>query len=415
MSEQTVFQAQTEHNLKRLRAATLLAYLVAFSLLAAAVTYGAVRVRNAHRHLQSVMEQYNHKIALITETQIASFQRSEALQQLILETDPFAQDEVYLAFLNAGFRVGDGRNKIRARLETDAERAALAKQDAVIYEIAALHDRVADLAQRGEFAAARQIFIDQLRALHVVGHQAFAELRELQTDAAQAAVAEANQAYQDTLRHSVIAVILGLLGGISIGIAMYRASSRIANRVSDNVDDLRRMAMHDGLTGLLNRTAMTQKIDELLEQRKPFAILYMDLDGFKKVNDDHGHNYGDNLLMMAAARIRGRIRGVDSIARMGGDEFVGLLNGIGDQEEAVQVARHIIEAFEPAFVHEGIETPIGLSIGVCLAPRHGRFADDILHKADRAMYRAKNRGHNCFEVHGTQPGLVIHDGSGTRR
>lgn len=392
-----------------------MAYLVAFSLLAASVTYGAIRIRNAHRHLQTVMALHNQKIALINDAQIASFQRSEALQQLILETDPFEQDDVFLAFLGAGFRVGDGRNKIRALLTTDAERAILERQDAVIGEIEPLHDKVADLAQRGAFAAAQALFIGRVRDLHVVGHQSFDSLRRLQTKAADKAVAAANQAYQDTLRQSLFAVVLAMLVGITIGLAMYRANTRISNRLSDNVGDLRRLAMHDGLTGLLNRTAMTQKIEKLVDDGEAFAVLYMDLDGFKQVNDVHGHGSGDTFLMMAASRIRGRIRGVDSIARMGGDEFVGLLHGIAEQDEAIQVARHIIEAFESAFVHDEIATKIGISIGICIAPENAHSADDVLHKADRAMYRAKNRGSNSLEVHGNQPGFTIHDGSGHLR
>ena len=125
----------------------------------------------------------------------------------------------------------------------------------------------------------------------------------------------------------------------------------------------------------------------------------MDLDGFKQVNDEHGHDLGDHFLMMAAARIRARLRGIDIVARLGGDEFVALLQGISGTEECEHVARHIIEAFELPFVHGQVEAQIGVSIGVAIAPTNGRTAAQILERADRAMYRAKKRGRNCYEIH----------------
>ena len=411
MSDQPVFHTHAERNIRSLRAATAVAYLVAFSLLALTVGFGIWKVQLAHRHLEQVMARHNQKVRLITETQVASYRRADTVQLLILETEPFRQDDVFMAYLKSGFQVGDGRNRIRALLSSEREKAILDKQDAIIAEAVALHETIADLARSGQHEEARAIFMDRVAALHETGHATFETLRNLQTRAAEDAIGAANAEYQTTLRNSIIAILISLSVSITIGLLMHRASGRIGSRLRDNVGNLRHMALHDSLTGLLNRTAITQMIEQQLRKNDSFALLYMDLDGFKQVNDVHGHDLGDSFLMMAAARIRARLRGIDIIARLGGDEFVALMQGISNTEECEHVARHIIEAFELPFVHEQVRAEIGVSIGAAIAPTNGRTAAQILNAADRAMYQAKKRGRNRYEIHPQQIELVLHEGT----
>ncbi len=399
-------QSQTERNIRRLRGASAVAYLLAFGLLAVTMTYAIVRVQSAHQHVEQVMALHNEKLRLITETQVASFRRADTVQQLILETGPFAQDDIYMAYLKYGFMVGDGRNRIRVLLQTPAEKAVMAQQDRIIAEAVVLHEDIADLARAGDFNAARSIFVERVARLHEEGHATFQALRDLQTEAAALANGAANAYYEDTLKKSVMAILASFLISISIGLLMHHMSGRISKRLRANVGDLRYMALHDSLTGLLNRNAITQLIEQQIHKGERFALLYMDLDGFKKANDVHGHHLGDHFLMMAAARIRGRMRGIDTVARIGGDEFVALMRGINDVDECRHAANHIIQAFEPAFVHDAASVRIGISIGIAVAPGDGHSAAQILHAADQAMYKAKKRGSNCYEIY-THPDLAI--------
>jgi len=386
------------------------AYLVAFSVAALTVGSGIWKVQTAHSHLEQVMALHNSKIDLITQTQVASYRRADTVQMLILETDPFRQDEVFMAFLKFGFLVGEGRNRIRTLLATNQEKAVMAEQDAIIAEAVVLHEDIADLARSGRHDEAREIFTTSVATLHETGHATFQALRDLETAAADEAIGTANAQYQRTLKNSIAGMLFGLVASITIGLLMHRASGRITTNLRDNVVNLRHMALHDSLTGLLNRAAITQTIEQLLRKEEDFALLYMDLDGFKQVNDEHGHNLGDNFLMMAAARIRTRLRGIDSIARLGGDEFVALMRGINNSEECEHVARHIIEAFDLPFVHEQTRAMLGVSIGVAIAPTNGRDATQLLNAADHAMYRAKKRGRNRFEILPQQIELVLHTG-----
>jgi len=411
VSNQAAFQSHTERHIRSLRAATAIAYLVAFSLLALTTGFGIWKVQTAHHHLEQVMALHNAKVHLITDTQVASYRRADTVQLLILETDPFRQDDIYMDYLKAGFQVGDGRNRIRALLSNERERAILEQQDAIIAEAVELHETIADLARSGRHEAARATFMGRVASLHETGHATFETLRNLQTQAAEDAIGAANVEYQATLRNSIIAILISLLISITIGLLMHRTSGRITSKLRDNVGNLRHMALHDSLTGLLNRTAITQMIEQQLRKNDTFALLYMDLDGFKQVNDEHGHDLGDNFLMMAAARIRARLRGIDIVARLGGDEFVALMQGVSNTGECEHVARHIIEAFELPFVHAQLHAEIGVSIGVAIAPANGRTAAQILNAADRAMYQAKKRGKNCYEIHPQQIELVLHKGS----
>lgn len=407
MSEHSFSQAQTERNIRHLRQATVVAYLVAFSLLVLTAGYGLGQLRGAHAHLEEVMALQNLKLRLIAETQVASYRRADSVQRLILETDPFRQDEVFMAFLANGFKVGDGRNRIRALLSSEAEKAVLAEQDAIVAEAVVLHDQIADLARSGRHEAARIIYSTQVAALHERGNTTFQALRDLQTQAADQAIGAANQAYRTTLRDTVLAMLASLVVSAAIGLLLYRVSNRVTDNLRRNVGDLRHMATHDSLTGLPNRNALTQLIEQQFGASERFALLYMDLDGFKQVNDAHGHELGDRLLKMAASRIRGRLRGVDTVARIGGDEFVALLHGVSEPDECEHAARHIIEAFSEPFVHRDVQADIGVSIGVALAPVDGREAGQILGAADRAMYRAKSRGSNRYELQPAPPGLAL--------
>ena len=157
------------------------------------------------------------------------------------------------------------------------------------------------------------------------------------------------------------------------------------------------MAHHDALTGLANRAAVTQQIDEAAARQRrrgnSFTVLLLDLDRFKHVNDTLGHSAGDALLRQAAARLKALLRKTDVLARLGGDEFAIIQSGEIDQREAASaLANRTIEIFAKPFDIDGNEVNIGTSIGIALAPEHGTNPDSLLKMADMALYGAKSAG-----------------------
>jgi len=166
---------------------------------------------------------------------------------------------------------------------------------------------------------------------------------------------------------------------------------------------LHHLASHDALTGLPNRLLLddriTQTIAQADRQSHEFAVLVIDLDRFKIINDSLGHRAGDELLREVAQRLKSAVRSVDTTARLGGDEFVMLLASPITQSEALAVARRVIQLMEPSMRLLGIDVHISPSIGVAFYPHDGRTADTLLARADAAMYSAKERGRNNVQCY----------------
>ena len=163
------------------------------------------------------------------------------------------------------------------------------------------------------------------------------------------------------------------------------------------------LAFYDPLTDLPNRALFFDRLGQALVQGKrdkaPFALLLLDLDGFKAVNDAHGHETGDALLQAVGRRLRNCVRESDTVARMGGDEFVILLPRLGGANDAVQVAEKVLEALAKPFPLTGRECRVSASIGLCVAPDDGGDMETLLGRADAAMYRSKARGKNAWTRH----------------
>ena len=175
----------------------------------------------------------------------------------------------------------------------------------------------------------------------------------------------------------------------------------VAHDISDrksSEERLERIALHDALTGLPNRVLLFDRLSQMMARSKregvKLALLYMDLDRFKAVNDLHGHAAGDELLTEVAARLGSCVRGTDTIARVGGDEFIGLCGGLDSREAALHIAGKVTVAIEAPFLLAGlgIEVGIGVSVGIGLYPDDGEDPDSLLSLADRDMYRVKEAG-----------------------
>ncbi len=163
-------------------------------------------------------------------------------------------------------------------------------------------------------------------------------------------------------------------------------------------DRLQHIALYDMLTGLPNRVLFSDRLQSALfrasREKSQFAVLYLDLDKFKQVNDQAGHAVGDLLLQQAAIRIKQAIRSSDTVARFGGDEFVVLLEHIDETTTAEAVAEKVRQALNYPFILSNNAFHVYPSIGLALFPQHGNDEQQLLVEADNAMYRAKNAGGN---------------------
>lgn len=165
---------------------------------------------------------------------------------------------------------------------------------------------------------------------------------------------------------------------------------------------LRDAAEHDPLTRLPNRAALMNMLqtwlDEANRQKLGMAVVFLDLDGFKPLNDKYGHRFGDKVLVWVAQALKQSTRQEDFIARYGGDEFVILVHQVSNMDEIEPLLRRVLGRLTQSFEIDGIEAGLGGSMGVAVYPLHGRSPNELLIKADQAMYDAKTLGGNQWAV-----------------
>jgi len=159
---------------------------------------------------------------------------------------------------------------------------------------------------------------------------------------------------------------------------------------------IRGLALQDTLTGLPNRLNLNDQVEQALERaasaQREFAVMFLDLDGFKSVNDSYGHDMGDILLVHVAQLLRKAVRETDVVARLGGDEFVVLLHDVTDQAMIAATAQKIVHSIGEPCALKGVEIKIGASIGIAIYPRDGTTRETLLKVSDHAMYLAKSSG-----------------------
>lgn len=162
------------------------------------------------------------------------------------------------------------------------------------------------------------------------------------------------------------------------------------------MQQVQHLAHHDMLTGLCNRSLLNIRLEEACSKAaaasQPFALFFIDLDGFKNINDVYGHDAGDALLKELATRLQQALNPQDTAARLGGDELIALMPSITSPEQAISAAEHLCSLLAKAFHWQGHELQAGASIGVALWPEQGTSPDALLTSADNAMYLAKSRG-----------------------
>lgn len=161
-------------------------------------------------------------------------------------------------------------------------------------------------------------------------------------------------------------------------------------------EQLFRLAHHDPLTELPNRSVLHRRVEQLKGQVEPAALLAIDLDGFKTVNDDLGHAAGDAVLREIARRLISCVRSTDTVARLGGDEFALLLPGIGDIHQVGDIAESAIQALSQPIELDGETVSVGASVGIALYVQDGSSSDELLSSADLALYEAKSQGRHCY-------------------
>jgi len=212
---------------------------------------------------------------------------------------------------------------------------------------------------------------------------------------------QSNAEFFGPIRSSVLRIGIALLALLVLAAAIIIVLGHRQEMARRRFQELlAHQAFHDGLTGLANRlllySRLNQAVSRARRQHRGLALLYLDLDGFKPVNDRRGHEVGDEVLVAVSERLVRTVRTEDTVARIGGDEFAVLMEDVDDTEAARQAAERIVEVVGRPMSLRGVEVMVGVSVGVAYSSQGEADGESLLRHADLAMYRAKEGGKSGY-------------------
>ncbi len=366
---------------------------------------GLDRIAEVNRRMEQIVRENNVKIEQANIMRDALRERAVIMHTISLLKDPFEQDEEFLKFNDHGVAFTAARDRLEAMALKPQEKDILARMHALTAKTQPLVVEAVDKALSGNSEKARDLIRNEIIGAQKLISLEINRLLELQKADIESAVAEAAQAYGNT---RLLMLILGAVAtglGIAIAFVVIRNARRQANL-------LQHQAMYDGLTGLPNRALFSDRLQQAIligrREKQPFALVAMDLNRFKEINDSLGHAAGDRVLQHVALCVRTCLRESDTVARMGGDEFSILLATAGDQAGAVAAARKILKALETSLEIDAQTVEIGASLGIVMFPEHGEDPAVLLREADAAMYLAKQT-HGGYKVYSADLGQGADD------
>jgi len=222
------------------------------------------------------------------------------------------------------------------------------------------------------------------------------------------------QAYRRRSLYLVVGALASVLGVVVLAalgrmaVQLQRSQARIMEARAARTQRVEHLAYHDTLTGLPNRSLfgelLTQAVRQAHRYGRKLSVLYLDLDGFKPINDRLGHEAGDRLLMAIADRLRSCVRESDTVARVGGDEFIVLVPIVGNSGDVDLIANKILSAISEPFRLNAREVHVTCSVGIACFPEHGHDEETLVRNADLAMYAAKQEGPNRWRFHDPETG-----------
>lgn len=398
--------------LNNFRFTIIIGFSLLIFLLLTIAGHNIYQIRTIYDSLHSVISSQNKKLNIVTDLQVAGYNRSDSLYQMMLSDDPFIRDEIYLAYNRHGFNVGKARNQLKKQSLSSSEQSVFNRQSQLIEEVVIAQEQIVNLLTEENPIAAQKMMREKVIPLQAAINLTFQEIRNKQTEASEKALNNAKNTYIDTIKFSLSLGLVVLFVATYVAFSVYRRLALQAGQINQNISELKTayesmeiLANYDQLTQIPNRAMFERTFYETIElskqQKHRFALLYFDLDKFKQVNDQFGHHAGDKLLHLAAKRIRNCLRKDDLLARLGGDEFVAIVKAPHSQsisQDIESIAHKIIKVLSEAFRLDEGNAKIGTSIGIALFPHHGQNGEVLLKAADKAMYEAKNDGRNRYKI-----------------
>jgi len=359
--------------------------------------------------VRTMIEQHNRKIDLITQTQVAAHIRTDSLVNIMLAADAFERDDHFMAFNRAGFLVGSGRKALADMGLSPAEQRDFDAQTQLVNRIQTIQESIIDLIYAEQLDTARQHLVADAIPLQETFNHQLADMRTRYQAANLAAQQSARRTYRQTLLLTLTLGIGAVLLALLIAWRTLRKARLRARQIQAQLRELeqsraalREEATHDPLTGLANRRLFYDRLQQALRHARRYGgrigLLYVDLDRFKAINDQHGHHIGDTVLSEVARQLQACVRESDTVARLGGDEFVVLLEGVQGRQDCIAAALKIEQALAGNTLFSSFSLDVEASIGQSIFPEDGDNEDALIRAADAAMYRVKSGSESQRQV-----------------
>jgi diguanylate cyclase (GGDEF)-like protein len=366
---------------------------------------GLARMADINRQLQGIVDNDIVKRELAFSVNSALHERLVSMHTLIVMTDPFDREEESHRLREYGVKFLEGRKKLEVLAQTPEEEYLLRQIREQSIKTRPLTEQAIEDALAGKTAQA----LVTIRTKTIPGQNLIAqhvnEYIGLQRRETEKRVAHAAASYA---RARSMMLLLGSAAtglGILIGVVVIRNSNRQASL-------LQRQAMYDNLTNLPNRVLFADRLQQAIRvsrrEQRPFALIIMDLDRFKEINDTLGHHAGDQVLLHVGNCVRSCLRESDTVARMGGDEFAILLSTVNGLDGAVAATKKILRSLDEPVEIARQQIEIGASLGIVLCPEHGEEPEALMRAADAAMYAAK-KAHGGYKVYSKGLGQGVDD------
>ncbi len=355
-------------------------------LMITSTAVGLWRLADANQRMRQIVDQANVSNELVYRMKDALRERAILMHTITLLKDRFDQEDVLLKYAQYGSRFVEARTRL-LEIATDADSlAVLDHMRQLTVQAQPLAAQAIEMALKGKQTAAQELIRQRVNGAQNAILLDVSKLQHIQQERLAVAVNEVESGYWWTRLWMLLLGAIASTLGIGTAVFVMRTTRRQAGM-------LQHQAMYDALTDLPNRTLWADRLELMLRlaarEKHSFAMLLIDLNRFKEINDTLGHAVGDEVLRQAAARWRTCLRESDTIARLGGDEFAMLLPTANTVEGAIEVARKVLQAMSSPLTIGQRKLDVSLSIGVALYPAHGETSELLQRRADSAMYTAK--------------------------
>ncbi len=339
----------------------------------------------------NTVKQKSLNTKLLRDMSRAISERSIVLNEMIQTSDPFKRDELFTKFNNIATDYVVAKTALKNQASDKQLKQLFEKLEPITRSNGALQNSAYDLVLNNKHKEVISLFVNEImprqkRALDIIRKMEIAQYKAAQSSIHQTEK-ESEKDYTTLLFFNFASIFASILLTIVI-----------LKKQKKNDDKLYYLANTDTLTGLPNRNSFIRKVEKtILYQKQTFAVAFFDIDNFKSINDNYGHETGDKIIKAFSRKIEEYLKPDDVLSRFGGDEFVLMLQSITSKEEAVIVISKLSKALDTTFIIDGNEIFVSSSIGVSLYDDSIVDADSLFRNADIAMYTAKKLGRNCYQ------------------